>query len=210
MSPSPRRSEDRQHRRHEKILDDLEEIFLTEGFQTPTVADLCARLRCSKRSLYEIAPNKPELFLVVLRRLLDRIRRRGMRAALENGDPQARILAYLQPGVSESSRATQQFNEELRAFEPARRMLEEHQRERVAVLRDLIEDGIRKGHFQPLHAHLAAEVYFAAARLINQPEVLAAAGLTMSEAFAELPDLLFQGLFKRDNAAPRGETPRKR
>jgi AcrR family transcriptional regulator len=199
MSEGMRHGNDRQTRRHAEILDALEEIFLTEGFQTPTVADLCARLRCSKRSLYEIAPTKPELFLLILQRLLDRIRRLGMRGALEHDDPQARILAYLQPGVGETSRATPQFGEELRGFEPARAMVEAHQRERVAVLRDLIDDGIRKGQFRPLHAHLAAEVYFAATKLINQPEVLAAAGLTMSEAFAELPDLLFRGLFKRDD-----------
>ncbi|MCC8943934.1 TetR/AcrR family transcriptional regulator [Bradyrhizobium sp. Arg62] len=203
MGQGTRRSEDRQHGRHKEILDGLEEIFLTEGFQTPTVADLCARLHCSKRSLYEIAPTKPELFLLILRRVLDRIRRLGMRGALEKEDPQARILAYLQPGITESSRATQRFNEDLRAFESARLMLEEHQKERVAVLRDIIEDGIKKGHFRTLHAHLAAEIYLAAARLTNQPEVLAAAGLTMSEAFAELPDLLFHGLFKRNDDAPR-------
>ena len=57
-----------QQDRQARLLGEIEAIYLAEGFRGSTVGELAARLRCSRRALYELAPSKEELFLRVLGR----------------------------------------------------------------------------------------------------------------------------------------------
>jgi AcrR family transcriptional regulator len=122
----------------------LEEIFQKEGFRKVTLAELAARLRCSRRTFYELAGSKEELFLRILERLLGRIRRLGDEAAGELEDSGARLEAFLRPGFVETVQATTTFFDDIDSFPSARRMMEEHQAKRAEVRR-IIEDGIRRG-----------------------------------------------------------------
>ncbi len=180
--------------RHRDIVEALEKVFLEEGFRDVTVGELAARLKCSKRTLYELAPSKQELFVLVVERWLDRIRHLGWAGALEHDDPQKRIIAYLEPGVSQSRLASRRFLQDLQSFRPAYMLLEAHQRERTSVLRDIVQDGIKRGRFRNLHAPLVAEVFLAAVSRMNEPDFLANAGISFSDAFSELYDLFLKGL----------------
>ena len=53
--------------RQRDLLDRLVELF-DEGFAHLTMADLAARLNCSLRTLYELAPSRDELVLTVIDR----------------------------------------------------------------------------------------------------------------------------------------------
>ena len=48
-------------RRQAELLDQLEELFLAEGFARFTLEDLALRLRCSKSTLYALAGSKEQL-----------------------------------------------------------------------------------------------------------------------------------------------------
>jgi len=196
--------------RKEKIVSDLEDIFLERGFRKCTINELAERLKCSKRTLYEVAASKQELALLVLENWLGRIRHLGWVGALEHDDPARRIAAYLQPGVSESRRASRQFVEDIQSFRPAAMLLEAHQRERARVLKEIIDDGIKRGRFRPLHSPLLAEIFLAAVGRINEPKVLETADLTFSEAFAELFDLFRNGLVKAEFEAVEDPASRDR
>ncbi|WP_337188171.1 TetR/AcrR family transcriptional regulator [Phenylobacterium sp.] len=180
--------------RHRDLVEALERLFMQEGFRSVTVDDLAGRLKCSKRTLYEIAPSKQELFLLVVQRWLDRIRHLGWAGALEHDDPERRLVAYLEPGVAESRTASGVFLEDLQSYRPAMALLENHQRERTNVLRDIIEDGIRRGRFRAVHSALVAEMFLAAVGRINEPEVLDRAGIGFSDAFSEFYVLLLNGI----------------
>ena len=193
--PEPLRSFNERHR---DIAEALEMIFLEEGFRDVTVGELAARLKCSKRTLYELAPSKQELFVLIVERWLDRIRHLGWAGALEYDDPQQRIIAYLEPGVSQSRLASRRFLQDLQSFRPAYMLLEAHQRERTGVLRDIVEDGIKRGRFRKLHAPLVAEVFLAAVGRMNEPDFLENAGISYSNAFSEVYDLFLKGLISPD------------
>jgi AcrR family transcriptional regulator len=107
--------------RQQELLDALEEIFEKEGFRKVTMAELAARLRCSRRTFYELAGSKEELFLRVLERLLGRIRRLGDEAAGELQDPGARLEAFLRPGFVETVQASTLRRHRL--FRSAQRMM---------------------------------------------------------------------------------------
>ena len=172
----------------------LEDIFLREGFRGVTVGDLAARLRCSRRALYEIAPTKEELFLFVLDRFLRRIRERGDEAAHRTRDLAERIEAYLEPGIEETRRATRRFTADIASLPTASRLMEMHQRTRMRGLRDIVAEGVRSGIFRGFDPHLVAEVFAFAYRRSTQPDFLGETNLSMNEAFRELSRLLRHGL----------------
>lgn len=184
--------------RRTTLIAQLEEIFLTEGFRDLTVDDLAARLKCSKRSLYQLAGSKQELFVLILEQFLDRIRHLGNRGVLEHDDPEHRMAAYMEPGYVESKRASRRFVEDVRSLKAASLMLESHQRERMSTLRDIVEDGIRRGKFRKINSFLVAETYLATVARIDDPDFLRRANLGFGEALTTLFDFLAYGLFPRD------------
>lgn len=187
--------------RHQRLVEQMEEIFLSEGFRDLTINDLAARCKCSKRTLYDLARSKQEIVLLVMERWLARIRHMGILAASEKIDPVERLQAYLSPGVTESAKASSRFVEDVRSLRPATLLLEAHQRERIRVLRDLIDDGVKRRRFRPVHAHLVAEIYLASVARFNEPQFLREAGVSFSEAFAELSQILTEGLIPRAKGA---------
>ena len=188
----------------EERLRALEDIFLREGFRRVTVGALASRLRCSRRTLYEIAPTKKELFLSVLDRFLCRIRERGAEAARTTPDLAERIGAYLEPGIEETRRATRLFTADIASFPAASRLMETHQRSRMQGLRDIIAEGVRGGLFRGFDPHLVAEVFAFAYRRSTQPDFLAETNLSMNEAFRELSRLLRHGLLHPEGSGQPG------
>lgn len=183
-------------RRREKMRAELEAIFLKEGFRDLTIGKLAKRLRCSNRTLYEIAPSKEEMFLQVLANWLERIRHLGWRGALENQDPVERLQAFLDPGVSETKLASAKFVEDVRSYLPAKQMLARHQEERMHFLEEIVAEGIKKGAFKPVHPYLVAEVLLSAVSRIDEIDYEERAGLSFSVAFNELYELLLHGLLR--------------
>ena len=68
--------------RQREILDALEALAMQDGFAELTMAQLAARVNCSLRTLYALAPRKDALLLMVIDRRLHRIGRAAM-AAIE-------------------------------------------------------------------------------------------------------------------------------
>ncbi len=180
--------------RREEIRRQLEKIFLREGFRDLTIDRLAKRLKCSNRTLYDIAPSKEEMFLFVLNRLLERIRHLGWQGALEHTEPIRRIEAFLQPGVSETREAGADFVEDVRSYLPAKQMLAHHQEERMKFLEDIVSDGIQRGSFRNVHPYLVAEILLSAVTRIDELDFQSRSGLTFSEAFAELYEVILHGL----------------
>lgn len=200
-SPKPRPAPTRGDARQERLIEQLEVIFLAEGYRRSTVGELSARLRCSRRALYELAPSKEELFVRVLDGVLARVRDAGRRAASSDAPVAERIEAFLAPGIESMRSATQAFSSDLTALPAARKRVEVHQLERMDGLRALVGEGIGEGTFRGFDAHLVAEVFAFAWRRVTEPDFLAQSRLTMTEAYRELSQLLRHGLLHAD-AAP--------
>lgn len=183
--------------RQERLLDALETLFLDEGFRDVTVAELARRLRCSRRSFYELAPSKDALFLRVFDRYLRRLRDAGQRGAAGLGG-EAAIAVYLAPALEAARKLSTRAMVDVQSHPPARTMWERHTRERMAGLQALIEACARAGDFRSVDAYLVAEVMSASLRRIGEPDFLARAATTYRDAVRELYSLLLRGLEKRD------------
>lgn len=200
--------------RLERLYEELEHLFLREGFLHFRTEELARRLRCSKRALYQIAPSREDLFELVVERWLAKLRRAGAEAAAQARDPFAEVTDYLGAAIVATRDAGSQFVRDLSRFPATYRRLVSHQRERIAGLERLIEKGSTRGDFRGVHAKLVAEVMLNAVAQIVDPELLARVGLTMSQAFAELYDIVEHGLLPRAGARaqppPRPAASRRR
>lgn len=190
--------------RLDRLYEELEHLFLREGYLHFRTDEIARRLHCSKRALYQIAPSREKLFELVVERWLAKLRRSGADAASAAPDPFTAVTGYLDAAIVATRNAGAQFVRDLSRFPVTYRRLMSHQRERIAGLERLIEDGSAKGHFRGVNAKLLAEVMLNAVAQMVDPEVLARVGLTMSEAFAELYDIVEHGLMPRNGAAPKG------
>jgi hypothetical protein len=124
-------------------------------------------------------------------------------AAAAATDPFAAVTGYLGAAIIATRDAGAQFVRDLSRFPATYRRLMSHQRERIAGLERLIQDGTARGHFRGVHAKLIAEAMLNAVAQLVDPEVLARVGLTMSQAFAEFYDIVEHGLLPPNGARPR-------
>ena len=180
-------------RRARALFEQLEQILFTEGFRGLSLDDLAARLRCSKRTLYEIGPNKPAMVKAVIAVWSERIEI-AARAAACATDMRTRLDLYLRPAIVESRTFSPRFIEDVASDSDVSAALEAHQRARVDGLRQIIEDGRVSGEFAALNSALVAELSFGAIQRLNSPELLRRADLSFSEAFDAFYDLLLRGL----------------
>ena len=188
--------------RQRELLDALAQLFLAEGFAHLTIGEMVSRLRCSRRTIYSVAPSREELILIVIDRLLNRMGVEAKAVAASHDDPGDAIEAYLGKAVTTLHRATPVFNEDLESYLPTRQLYDRHLNVALRMLGDLVEDGVSKGVFRPLHPALMAEILSSAVECIRRPDVLIRAGVSHSQALAELSMLIRHGLVQPMPADP--------
>lgn len=199
MASSKKKRAPTQDDRRERLLHRIEEIFLRDGFRRVTVADLAATLHCSRRSVYELAASKEDLFMLVLDRVLGRIERAGRAAAAAAKGTGNKITAFIQPGLTELRSATPTFFADIAAHPPAQGLLKRHQDGRERELCKLIERGVRNGECRRVHAEVAAQALLAAYRAITSSSFLSNVDISLSDAVSEGRDLFLYGLLHPEN-----------
>ena len=185
-----------------ELLERLEDIFLQEGFRRVRIGELAARLHCSRRTLYTLAPSKEELFLRVLDLVLRRIDRAGRAAVKKELDPRRQVTAFIEPGSAELREATPTFFADIASLPAAKQRLEVHQASRRDQLGDIVRAGLHTGEFRNLDADLVAEVMMVAYRAATDPPFLARADLSLNESVRQSRELLLEGLLHPDSTAP--------
>lgn len=182
---------------HDQFMEELSELLLSEGIFDLTMADIAARLKCSRRRLYEIAPTKEELFLKVADLNFRRIREIGWREAAAATGATEKILAYFNYGASFASRMSPKFQRDLEQIQSGRELFDAHQRERVQGLEQFIVDEMRAGGFAKHNARFVAEAAFVLVRKLRDPAFKEAAGVSFEQGLRELWALLLFGLVRR-------------
>lgn len=178
----------------DEFLEALTNLFRVEGVSRLTVGEIAARLRCSRRRLYEIAQTKEEIFCAVvdhhLRGLLDE----GDAVIREEPDLVAALIAYLDVGVRGSGIVSAQFGKDVEQSDQARASFDAYQRARADGISQLIDRGVREGVLVECHGPLVAELLLGGALRVRQPDFLARVDLTMEEAFREFYRVVLGGL----------------
>lgn len=184
-------------KRSAETLEAFEALILAEGFSRLNVSEIAARLRCSKRTLYELAPSKKTLVLKALDNFFSRIRQEGDNVTDGAPDPEHQVYEYLQVGVRAAERMSQTVVADIHEWEPARTLWREHISLRVDGLCRIIDNGVKTGNFREVLPEFVAEIAFASINRLREPDFSASTGLTISEAFHELYEMLLHSLMRR-------------
>jgi AcrR family transcriptional regulator len=181
-------------RRQAQLLDQLEELFLAEGFARFTLEDLAVRLHCSKSTLYTLAESKEQLALRVVRHFF-RKATEAVEAHIETeGDPALRVTAYLIAVARALAPATPAFYADLDSFAPGRAVYERNTAAAAERVRRLIDEGVREGRFREVHPALIADTVTTLMFRIGRGDTARATGLDDATAYRELAALLLRGI----------------
>jgi len=180
--------------RTEALLQNLQDIFVVEGFRRVTTAELAERLHCSKGTLYCLASSKEALFVRVLGRILDEIWGRGLHAEQMPIDPINKIHQYVIAALIPISKWSPVFLADVQRLPAAKKLLDEHLDLRMKRLERLVVEGIDSGIFRPVNPTLVAGLLSSSASYFCSPEFLESAELSLTEAVQQLCALVWHGL----------------
>jgi AcrR family transcriptional regulator len=183
--------------RQEEVLDAVEAVFVREGIDAVRIGQLAAEASCSRSTLYELAPSKEALLLLVLDRMLRRIMRRGGEAIERAKDPVGRVRAMLRSGALDFAALGPRFLEAVRQHPPARLLLDRRIAEGRDTLEWLIEDAVASGAFRPVDSAVVAEAIIAVLVRFTDPQVSRSPRLGSPAALAEMVDVVLDGVRAR-------------
>lgn len=176
------------------LLDRLVTLMAAEGFSEFTLDDLAERLRCSKTTLYALAPTKHELVVEVVKQYF-RTAAETVEAVVDPvTDPADRIAAYL-GAVGDCLRPlSREFMDDLAGFAPAGEVYRHNTALAADRIREMVAEGGERGVFRPVHAAFVGEMVAATMFEIQRGEMFSRLELTDAEAYAELSSLLVHAL----------------
>lgn len=182
--------------RQRELLDQLGGLF-DDGFADLTMAAIARRLSCSLRTLYELAPSRDELLLMVIDRNLWRIGRTAAAALDTEMAPLDALRAYLDAANMAIARTTTAFARDLLAVPAAQHLNDAHSDYLVAVARCLLDLAVERGDIDPVDTAAVARVVAGVGRDFARPEVLATLQSPPKEAADRIVDVILRGLRRR-------------
>jgi AcrR family transcriptional regulator len=171
--------------RAETLLDELEELFLTEGFRDLSIASLATQLRTSRRTFYELAPSRDELVLVVLDRIMHRMGKEAHDRLTGVADPLDRIEEYFAAAATGLRRMSLRFTEDVERQPSAQRLLADHYRYAAALMQEVVEEAIETGRARRCNPHFVAEAIDAIIVRLHDPEYRQRSPLSVEESLYE-------------------------
>lgn len=180
-------------RRQIEILDQMEAMFVNEGFRHLTISILAERLGCSRRTLYDIAESRTELNLVVIERRLRKVTKAAIESvnSVKSGFKKFTIAIASKPEFS----YTQKFLDDVRRDPAARRITAEHLEVYGSMLKLILDEAAAAGEIRPQSTAVTAAIAQAAMELFLTPEFQARTGLDYEQARTEMLLIFQQGIF---------------
>lgn len=204
--PAPRPVLDREREakltdRQREVLDQLGTVF-DDGFVEHTMADLAARVGCSLRTLYDLAPSRDELVLTVIDRNLRRIGRAAVEAMEPDMAPMEAIRAYLRAANQAVASTTPAFARDQAATPATHRLATAHSDYLVAVTRALLDLAVERGELgnrdgSPIDTAAVAHVVAGMGAMFALPGHIEAIDSTPREAANAMVDVILRGLETR-------------
>lgn len=181
-------------RRRSELFDGLLALMLDDGFAHLQIADLAARLHCSRSTLYTLAGSKEQLVTKTVthffRMATDQVESRVADAATSRDA----VVEYLIAVGDALSPASAQFMADLHAFAPTRELYEQNTAAAAARVRELIAAGVAAGEFRDVDAAFAGDLAATMMSRIQRRDVEAHTGLDDAQAYRQLASILTRGI----------------
>jgi AcrR family transcriptional regulator len=179
--------------RQRELLDHMEHLF-ANGFADLTMAGLAARLNCSLRTLYALAPSRDELVLIVVDRSLWRTGRVAHDAIGDDLAPLDAMRAYLEAATVAVSGWTEAFARDLAAVPAAKQLANEHNEYLFAVTRTLLDLAVERGDIPDVDTAAVSRVLAGLGEFFSRPDIIPTLRSSPKEAADGVVDLVLRGL----------------
>ncbi|HZP46873.1 MAG TPA: TetR family transcriptional regulator [Candidatus Binataceae bacterium] len=188
------RSLTRASTRLERLLDEAEQLFVREGFLHLSTAELAARLRCSKRALYAIAPCAEKFFAAVITRRTRRLAEELVAQIEAAPDVDTALVTCLDSIAAILEQDSPVFLRDLTQFSPGVQARKDFQQQLADALVRLIERGERQHVFRRIEPRVAAEALLVSVGRMVESDFLAHSPITAAEAIRQLYQVFACGL----------------
>jgi AcrR family transcriptional regulator len=171
-----------------RVLDEAEELFVQEGFLHFSTDELARRLRCSKRTIYAVAPGREKFFEAVIFQRITRAEEATIAPMRNASSVRAAVRGCIQASLEQAQEATPVWLRDVMLFPAGRRA---------------IERGIGEGLFRRIDPRVAAEVLLTSVLRMCEPDFSANSRTTTAEAVRQVYEIFWAGLFRgrRDRKA---------
>lgn len=176
------------------LLGRLLELYLEHGFSAFGMGDLAARLRCSRSTLYAVAPSKEQLIVAVTRAYFRRAAERIEERVAAEPDTGRRLQVYLAAVSDELTPATDAFFADVAAYPPARALYEQNTRDAAQRVQDIVTAGVEAGSLRAVNARFVGAAVAEVMTAIQAGRIEAAAGLGDAEAYRDLAELVHRAV----------------
>jgi AcrR family transcriptional regulator len=176
--------------RQTELLDRLEELFLNQGFAHLTLDDIVSELRCSKMTLYMLAPSRELLTLTVLRRFFDQADK-NIQAQLDtSATPTAQIATCIFGTAAEMEPMTPACFNDVLQFETTRELYDAFARSWQSRFTRCLVALFRPDGAESPRMSLAVEVARLVLHELYSGELAIRTGLDRQQALEQLTGLI--------------------
>jgi AcrR family transcriptional regulator len=182
-------------------------VFAEYGFKKTTVEDIAAQLGMTKGNLYLYAANKQELYRETVAYALLRWQGLVRQRVEQEVDAKNKFLVMCHKAVEYLSRDNDLRRVLVRDPDifpmfPENDPFQEINRGSQAMIRNILEQGIREGQFRRVDTDRAAEVFFSIYKMFIIRAYIKAEDQQIQQMFQDTVELLTQGLFLQEDSAP--------
>jgi AcrR family transcriptional regulator len=180
--------------RRADLIERLQRLFLSEGFAAYNIGDLAEHLRCSRTTLYALAPSKEQIVLAVVRAYFRGAAERIEARVAEADGPRGKLAVYLEAVASELQPVSAEFFADLAEFGPGNDVYQENTRYAAHRVQTLVTDGVKAGALRPVDASFVGAAVAQVMGAIQRGEIQASTGLDAAWAYRNLADLILSSL----------------
>ena len=187
-----------------RVLDEAVELFAQEGFLHFSTDELARRLRCSKRTIYAVAPGREKFFEAVILHRITRDRDATIAPMRNAPSVRAAVQGCIQVNVEQAKGVSPLFMRDVLLFPPGRRAVDKWRADIADELEHLIQRGINEGLLRKIDPRVAAEALLTSVLRVCEPDFSANSRTTMAEAVRQVYEIFWSGLFRgRDSKRSR-------
>jgi AcrR family transcriptional regulator len=179
-----------------RVLDEARELFLQEGFLHFSTDELAQRLRCSKRTIYAIAPGREKFFEAVILHHVMKAEDATLAPIRNAPSVRSAVQGCMQASVDQAKNVSPLFMHDVMLFPAGRKAVDKWRTDIADELEHLIQRGINEGLLRKIDPRVAAESLLTSSLRVCEPDFLANSRTTMAEAVRQVYEIFWSGLFR--------------
>jgi AcrR family transcriptional regulator len=179
-----------------RVLDEAEQLFTQEGFLHFSTDELARRLRCSKRTIYAVAPGREKFFEAVILQRVAHAEDATITPIRNAPSVRAAVQGCIQASVEQAQNVSPLWMRDIMLFPAGRSAVDKWRADIADELEHLIERGIGEGLFRRIDPRVAAEALLTSVLRMCEPDFSANSRTTTGEAVRQVYEIFWSGLFR--------------